>query len=174
MHTHRPLLAALAMLLAAWGAAAAQDAPKGVQPRVAVVAPTARPEPSERDVRRLIELTGLVEKELASFDPLMESLKKQTPQVSDEVWAEIREEFRKSFNREAIIKMYVPIYARHFSAVEVRQLIAFYASPVGKRLVAETPLIESEAFFKGMERGMSLGERLRELLKSKGYKVPST
>jgi hypothetical protein len=132
------------------------------------------PRASEREVRQLIELIGVVEKELASIDAVMDMLKRQMPTVPEKVWPEVRAEFVKTFSREALIKGYVPIYSSHFNASEVRQLIAFYSSPVGKKLVAEMPLIEMEAFVMGVERGQEMGERLRGILKAKGYSVPST
>jgi hypothetical protein len=132
------------------------------------------PRASEQEVRRLVELVGVVEKELKSIDFVMNLMKRQMPTVPERVWPEVRAEFVKSFTRESIIKGYVPIYSNHFNAKEVRQLIAFYSSPVGKKLVSEMPHIETEAFLMGVERGREIGERLREILKNKGFSVPST
>lgn len=38
-----------------------------------------------------------------------------------------------------------PIYAKHFTAGELRQLIAFYRSPLGQKSMRETPLILAES-----------------------------
>jgi hypothetical protein len=39
----------------------------------------------------------------------------------------------------------VPLYARHFSAAEIRQLAAFYRTPVGAKMVAVMPQIAGES-----------------------------
>lgn len=168
------ILTAVAVMLGARAAEARQGQKTPERPTPSLLSFSTGPRASEREVRRLVELVGVVEKELASIDVVMGMLKKQMPTVPEKVWTEVRAEFVKSFTRESIIAGYVPIYSGHFNAKEVRQLIAFYSSPVGKRLVAETPLIEAEAFMMGMERGQEMGERLRHMLKTKGYNVPST
>jgi hypothetical protein len=167
------VLTSLTIMLGARAADARQTKAPAL-PTAQLELPSPAPRASEREVRRLVGLVGVVEKELASIDVVMNVLKQRTPNVPEKVWTEVRAEFVKTFNREAIIAGYVPIYAGHFNAKEVRQLIAFYSSPVGKKLVAEMPVIETEAFFKGMERGQEIGERVREILKAKGYTVPST
>ena len=167
------IFTALTILLGARGADARLKLAAAPTPPQ-LLANSTGPRASERDVRRLIELVGVVEKELASIDVVMEMLKKQMPTVPAKVWPEVRAEFVKTFSREAIITGYIPIYSSHFNANEVRQLIAFYSSPVGKKLVSEMPLIEAEAFLQGIERGQEMSERLRGLLKAKGYNVPST
>ena len=126
------------------------------------------------DVKRLVEATGVVERELKSVEPLLARMKQQIPNVPEKVWKEVEGEFRKVFTRETIIEMYAPVYTRHFGPDEVRRLLAFYTSPVGKKLVAETPMIELEVFLDGMQRGINIGEKLREMLKSKGYSTPIT
>jgi hypothetical protein len=163
----------LTIVLGARGADAQQrSSAAGASPQL--LSRSVGPRAREREVRRLVELVGVVEKELASIDVVMDMMKKQMPTVPERVWPDVRAEFVKNFTRESIIAGYMPIYSSHFNATEIRQLLAFYSSPVGKKLVAEMPLIETEAFLKGIERGREIGERLREILKAKGYSVPST
>jgi hypothetical protein len=126
------------------------------------------------DVKRLVEATGVVDRELRSMEPLLARMKQQMPNVPEKVWKEVEVEFRKVFTREMIIEMYAPIYSRHFEPGEVKRLLTFYNSPVGKKLVAETPMIEMEAFLDGMRRGINIGEKIREMLKSRGYSTPIT
>lgn len=174
MLTLRFFTLALALALAPQVAAARAQGKRRPSRVMVVVAPAEKAgKASEAEVRRLIELTGVVERELSSFEPLMSEWKRLMPHIPESVWAEVGAELRRSFTRETIIGMYVPIYTRHFDAAEVRKLIAFYSSPVGRKLVAETPEMESEAYMGGMARGIKAGERIREMLKAKGYNLPS-
>jgi len=128
----------------------------------------------ERDIRRFLAATEVVSKELASFDLVFAGMKKQAPQIPEKVWEEVRAEFLKVFHPEEIIAVYVKIYARRFSDREMRQMVAFFESPVGRRLVAETPEINMEAFVEGVDRGFNIADKIQELLKSRGYNVPVT
>lgn len=148
--------------------------PEPPPPPAVIVAPEPTSRADKLSLRQLVELTGIVEKELRSIDVVMDMFKRQSPNVPDSVWVEVRKEFDRSFNRESIITMYAAIYATHFNPAEVRKLIAFYASPVGRKLVTAGPLMEMEAMLQGVKRGMDIGERIRELLKSKGYNAPAT
>ena len=125
-----------------------------------------------RDIRRLLELTGVIEKELKSIDPIFESFKGRVPNVPASVWAEMRKEFEKEFNAESITGMYVPVYSLHFSEKEIKQLVAFYESPIGRKWVAESKSIETELFLEGLQRGLKLADKVFEKLKARGYDVP--
>ena len=46
---------------------------------------------------------------------------------------------------EELVAEFVPLYARHFTVVEIRQLAAFYKTPVGTKMMALTPQISGEA-----------------------------
>ena len=48
-----------------------------------------------------------------------------------------------------IMEAYARIYTLHFSLEELRQLNAFYDSPLGRKLVQETPGISAEAMAVG-------------------------
>jgi len=48
------------------------------------------------------------------------------------------------------------IYARHFSVDEMKQLAAFYQSPIGQKLLAEQPAIARETMAAGQQFGRAL------------------
>lgn len=165
------MLAAVFVVASAAHAGAYAQGPKGAAARA-----RRGPSAAQRadDVKRLIEATGVVERELKSLEPLLERMRAQAPQIPEKVWKEVQTEFRNVFTRETIIEMYAPVYSRHFAPDEIRRLLAFYSSPLGKKLVAETPMIEVEVFIDGMQRGMNIGEKIREMLKARGYDAPIT
>lgn len=161
----RLLLPALALLLC--GTAAAQE--------MSVVAPVRRGPPArESTVRRFLKATRVVERELGMIDVVIAAMKKQSPQVPERVWDEVRAEFTRVFNPEEIISVYVRIYARRFNDREMMRMVAFYESPVGRRLVAEETEINMEAFVEGVSRGFNIADKIKELLKSRGFNVPVT
>lgn len=53
---------------------------------------------------------------------------------------------------DEMIAAMVPLYTRHYTAEEIRQLTAFYSSPVGRKMMALTPQLSAE--------GMAIGQRI--------------
>jgi hypothetical protein len=124
-----------------------------------------------QDIRRLLDLTGSKAIGEQFWAQMFAEMKKAAPQVPESAWIEIDKEFSHDLRSGGLIEVVIAIYDKHFSADEIRQLIAFYESPIGRRLVAEQPLIIQESFAAGMQRGRELMDRIRERLKQKGYSV---
>ncbi|HEY0098022.1 MAG TPA: DUF2059 domain-containing protein [Pyrinomonadaceae bacterium] len=126
------------------------------------------------DIGRLLELMNVFEEEKNSVEPLFENFKRAAPHVPAEVWRDLRKEFDAEFTKEFLLNSYLPIYARRFSAAEVKEFIKFFDSPAGRKMIATLPLIREEAFAIGYERGRKLGERIREKLRARGYSLSET
>jgi len=62
--------------------------------------------------------------------------------VQEIVLAETRKQFGSRFSDiEFLTDLYAPIYAEHFSETEMRQLIAFWDSPIGKKSIKLNPML---------------------------------
>ena len=79
--------------------------------------------------------------------PVLErALRTKQPTISPEVLAELRSEFER-IQREYMAGLMgdaPAIYARHFSAAELRELLAFYRTPIGEKALRELPQITGE------------------------------
>jgi hypothetical protein len=126
------------------------------------------------DIKRLLDLMGVIDDEMKSLDPVFESFKLRFTNVPAPVWEDLKKEFKAEFTPEMFLETYLPIYARRFSAADVKELIKFYESPAGRKLVEATPSIREEAYIVGFERGMKIGQRIQDRLRAKGYAPPET
>jgi uncharacterized protein len=67
------------------------------------------------------------------------------------------------------------IYARNFSADELRQVTAFYRSPIGQRFLAKMPTIAQESMTMGQKFGQEIAVELRtrmiEELRKRGHDI---
>jgi hypothetical protein len=66
--------------------------------------------------------------------------------VDDATVAELRKEFDRielAFLAEAM-KEAPPVYARHFSVSELKELTAFYRTPIGAKALHEMPQVTGE------------------------------
>ena len=119
----------------------------------------------EKDIIRLLEITNA--KDLASqvFDMMIPQIAQLTPNVPQDVW----DLMRQKIDIDDFVDMFIDIYDRHFSHEEIKQLIAFYETPVGRRFVQETPGITKDSMQAGQEWGMRLGLKIMQELKKGGY-----
>jgi hypothetical protein len=125
------------------------------------------------DVRRLLEITGADALGTQVMDQMFTALKQSAAAVPEKVWQEVTDEFKSEFLKKGgIADLLIPIYSKHFTAAEIRQLIAFYESPLGKKLIEAQPSIVKDAFEVGQLRGEEIIKQLQEKFRKRGYRVP--
>jgi len=104
-------------------------------------APATPPDPEKmKAIRTLIDLTGTAKGFQTGFERSIEQQKAQNPSIPAEFWTR----FRAKVKVDELLERFVPVYDRHFTLDEVNQLIAFYQSPVGKKLATDMPQIMIE------------------------------
>jgi hypothetical protein len=121
------------------------------------------------DIIRLLRMTGATQGAEQAVDLMLPSLKHAMPQVPQSVWQELRSEVRE----EDMIELTYQIWDKHFTAQEIRDLIRFYQSPTGQKIIRETPALQQESLAAGQKWGNQLVSRLLNRLKEKGYQLPS-
>lgn len=105
-------------------------------------------------------------------------LKSQDPQFPQKEIDAVKEETGRFMAEKLpeLIERLVPVYARHFTREEVRELIAFYKTPIGAKTIRELPLIASESLGVGnyWGKGVSpeLQGRINARLQKDGYQKP--
>lgn len=133
------------------------------------------------DIRRLMEITGAanlgVQFGTAVSRQMFQALKAARPDVSDRAMTVIEKEIN-SFLAENIstpgglVDRIIPIYSKYYSQKEIRELLAFYQSPIGKKIIQVSPKVASESMGVGQQWGQSLGpefqKRVTAALKREG------
>ncbi len=65
------------------------------------------------------------------------------------------------------------IYASHFTEAELKQILAFYQSPVGRRMVVEEPKALDESMANAGNWGDNLSDeviaKMRDEMKKRGH-----
>ena len=137
-----------------------------------VKAQTPASKEKEQTIRHLLELTKagdlgtqILEQSLAQLKPSLATL---APATRDKIVVIFEEEMRKDFSAQKMVEMIVPIYDKHFSLDELKQLITIYESPIGQKLITVLPLITRESFEAGASRGRITGERIKARLQAEG------
>jgi hypothetical protein len=130
------------------------------------------------DIEKLIGLTGA----LSRVEQISEIMINQTtaairnrrPDIPPQVLDVVREEINGVVkdNLPSLLAPMEVLYHRHFTHEEVKQVIAFYETDVGRKMIREIPALLKESMALGGAWGESLGpqidSRIRERLKAKG------
>jgi hypothetical protein len=132
------------------------------------VAQTQDNQAKRADIIRLLRMTGAAKGAAQAVDLMLPSLKQAMPQVPEQVWKEFRSEVRE----DDMIELTYEIWNKHFSHQEIRDLIRFYQSPTGLKIIRETPTIQEESLIAGQKWGNQIVNRILARLRDKGYQLP--
>jgi len=117
-------------------------------------------------IRTLMELTGAenMAAPLKAFlsRNLLGMLVEGDKQPPDEVYAIINVEANLLLDEKlpTLLDELVPIYHRHFSHSEIKELIAFYRSDIGQKALREFPGVAAESNQLGSQWGEVLSQEL--------------
>lgn len=116
-------------------------------------------------IRALIDLTDTSQvKALFSqqlIDRVSSALSMFGPTLSPQTLGVIQQQTRAVVSEhiadgDALYSVLAPVYAKHFNLLELNQLVQFYQSPLGQKLVRTSPELLSETLELGSQWGLSL------------------
>jgi hypothetical protein len=134
------------------------------------------------DIVRLLEVTGSanigVQVANTMLEPLLNSVRQAQPDLPDRAIAIVKEVVQAELKNaveapDGLMAQIVNIYAAHFTPDDVRGLLAFYGSDLGRKVTATLPVLTRESMQAGQEWGMRIGPRIeqsvQERLKKEGF-----
>ncbi len=126
---------------------------------------------AEKDklVRELITTTGVDRVGGQIMDALIQQFRQVYTSVPDGYWKNLR----ATVKEEELVEQIAPLYAARFSVAELNEVLTFYRSPVGKKLVATLPEIAQQSVKLEQAWGKEQTGKLLAKLKADGYKPAS-
>lgn len=127
-----------------------------------------------QDIRRLIESTGgsNVAKQFASASSrqMFQMLKAMRPDIPDRTLIVMDRELMGLFSEkmggpDGLVEQVVPIYHKHLTHAEIRELIAFYETPIGRKTIAIMPQVVAESMQAGQRWGQALAPEIQRRVK---------
>jgi hypothetical protein len=116
---------------------------------------------TEKSIRELMSLTGSGDLGMQIMNNMVVSLKQIKPEIPDSFWEGIVKE----------VNAIIPVYQKYYSEEDLREVIEFYRTPAGQRLIQVQPHVFQESWQVGQEWGRQVAERVLE--KSKAYENKS-
>ncbi|WP_373843261.1 DUF2059 domain-containing protein, partial [Bacteroides heparinolyticus] len=109
---------------------------------------------------KMLDKSGGLESVRLMIPQLVNMMKQQAASQPDSFW----EDFTKRWTKQFIDKMVegiAPIYQKHLTLKDLEDILAFYNTPVGKKLSASTPVMGKEAMRIGQQLGMEIGRQMQ-------------
>jgi len=121
-------------------------------------------------VDKLIDIMDIENQMIGGFEAMLPVVNQLSAQLSldeqerNELLDIYRDWFENDIDRAKLTEEISKLYSQTFSAAEIQELIIFYSSPVGKKLVRETPALSQKSAELGMTEAQSKQPQLLEKL----------
>lgn len=112
--------------------------------------------------KNLVAATGAADAMVAAIRANLPAQKQAMPQVPAEFWTRFETEMVRE--APAFTDSIAVIYANVFSEPELHQMLAFFNSPIGRRMVELQPGLIAECTAAGQRWGARVGERVAKEL----------
>ncbi len=152
-----------------------------VRPALAQAPAAPGPQPSPAALllaKQIVEIKGVQ----SMFAPLVRGVVEKTKNMfmqTNFMWAEdldqvaAIEENKLAPRVSELVDATARMYAQHFTEAELKQLLAFYQSPVGKKAIVEEPKVLDEAMAYAGSWGDNLSQEvigdMRDQMKKRGH-----
>ena len=93
----------------------------------------------------------------------MASAKAMVPQMI----SMLKQQWEGKFGSK-LAELYAPVYQKYLTLDDLKKIVAFYESPVGKKLGASTPAMMAEGMQIGQKLGMEIATELQQELQAQG------
>lgn len=123
----------------------------------------------DQDVRALLKITGVESEAEMMVQQMGSMLKMRNPKIPD---ADIIA-LMKKVSTAGFINAVVPVYKKHFTQAEIKELLKFYNSPVAKKMAQKAQVISQESSPSAKAWFEKEGKKMKAALEAKGYSFPT-
>jgi hypothetical protein len=128
------------------------------RPSEAISAYTAeeRDAAKQRDIRKLLKITGAGQMGMDAIDQMLVLQRQANPEIPEQFWIE----FRKEISANGLTDLIIPSYEKYFTHEDIKDLIDFYESPVGRKMLENQPQLVAESKLAGQQWGSDVAQRV--------------
>ena len=110
----------------------------------------------EKDIVKLLDISGATELEVQALVEGIDLYKEMFPEIPEKIWID----FLSEIDNQDIIDIYLPLYDKYFTHQDIKELIQFYDSPIGKKMIRVEPYIMQESMIEGEKWGEKISTKL--------------
>jgi len=133
--------------------------------------------PAKRDdIKRLLQATGSMQiartMSQAVVNQMAETIKKARPDIPPRMFDVMSEEINKTISEEMTAKggfvdLMVVLYNKYYTHDDIKGLLAFFQSPLGKKASSLAPVMSREGLVIGQRWGESLAPKIEQRVKTR-------
>lgn len=120
-------------------------------------------------IRQLLARTQAADQAIAAIEASLPGQRRSNPRIPAVFWDRFIAEARA--RRGEFVDLIGVVYDRHFSSEEIRQLLDFYDTPLGRKLLATQPAVAQESIEAGQLWGQRVGAEIVAQLAAEGVVV---
>jgi uncharacterized protein len=130
------------------------------------------------DIEKLLEITGslAIGKQMSDMvvTQMTQAIKKIRPDLPSELFDVLREEVIGVIEESlpVYVSTIIPLYHKHYTHDEIKELIRFYHTDLGKKAIRIMPTLMQESMSLGQQWGQALApeiqRRVKERFKTEG------
>ncbi len=117
------------------------------------------------NIKQLLAVTGAANLSQQIITQMLVSIKSQYPQVPQKAW----DVFQGEIKPDDLLNELIPIYSKYYTNEEIKQIVAFYQSPLGKKIITVLPQLTQESIVVGQRYGAEAANRALKKLEAEGY-----
>lgn len=119
------------------------------------------------NIKELMAITGEEKLSQQIRTQLINGMRSQVPQVPQEFWNTLAEEMDSDSDK--MKNQIIAIYSKYFTNEDIKELIAFYKTPLGRKVTNVLPQVTRESGEVGQRYGIAAGKRALQRLEAEGY-----
>jgi len=133
--------------------------------------------PAKReDIKRLLQATGAMQvaqtMSQAVVGQMSETIKKARPDIPPQMLDVMSEEVNKTISEEMTTKggfvdLMVALYNKYYTHDDIKGLLAFFQSPLGRKASSLAPVMSREGLVIGQRWGESLAPKIEQRVKAR-------
>ena len=109
-------------------------------------------------IAELLDTMGSTQAMKTSFEYMINYYKQTNPQISSQYW----DNSLKHVDYNELVQKLVPVYSKHFTEQEIVDLLKFYNTSTGKKMIEKTPTILEESMEIGRKWGIELAQKIEK------------
>jgi len=117
------------------------------------------------DIKKLIQVSGSDKLAEQVMDAMIPQFQQLVPGIPEAFWVRVK----NRINIDDLVDACIPVYRKYYTHDDIKQLIQFYESPLGKKMVAVTPAMTQETMIIGQNWGEQLGYDIVNELIREGF-----
>lgn len=120
-------------------------------------------------IRQILDVTHAGDQVIGAIEATVPAQRASNPRIPAVFWDRFLDQARK--RRGEFLDSLVPLYSRTFAVGELKALLEFYQSPLGRRLLEAQPQLMRESMQVGQRWGTRLGAEIGQQLAEEGIKI---